>query len=101
MKIVLPEKWRASESLCAHSSRAHAYFSVIWVSVYFCVLCGLAQTEIHEFCAFWSQKDSPNRMPDPCGKQWYSDQKGLQLRAFMRNLNGDAFSFDCFGYLFY
>lgn len=72
------------QSLCVHSSRAHAYFSVIWVSVYFSLLCGLVETGIHKFCALQNLKGSQNNMLETCVKRL---SKRPEMRMFMENLN--------------
>lgn len=42
------KKVRKTDSVFVHSSRVHAYFSVIWVFVYFVLRCGLVKAEMLE-----------------------------------------------------
>lgn len=46
---------RKQDSVFVHSSRVHAYFRVVWVFVYFMLLCGLVKAvklEFHSFVLF-------------------------------------------------
>lgn len=43
------KKVRKTDSVFVHSSGVHAYFSVIWVFVYFVLLCGLFKAVILDF----------------------------------------------------
>lgn len=52
-----------------HSSRVHAYFSVIWVFVCFVLLCGLVKAVILELLSFSEKlKGSENKMLETLGK---------------------------------
>lgn len=83
---------RKTDSVFVHGSRVHAYFSVIWVFVYFVLLCGLVKAVILDF--LYSSEALTKQDIGDSGKEYNSWNRWLQkleARMVMQSFNQHQF----------